>query len=231
MQIPILSGDRFYVYEHLRKDNGLPFYVGKGQGKRARVASPHHRNEYWQRVAANQGGFDVRFVAQCLSEELAFLVECERIDQLRRMRVKLCNLTDGGDGTSGWVKTAEWRAKVGAKHRGKCVPPEVRAKISAAVIACGYRPDAEARGKISAAHIGHRRNVGRVQPDSERKKRALSLLGNKSRTGQRRSAEERAKQSEAMKGRAQKVLTCPHCNKSGGNAMRRFHFDLCKGKP
>lgn len=31
-----------------------------------------------------------------------------------------------------------------------------------------------------------------------------------------------------LKGRNQSVITCPHCGKSGGNAMRRWHFDNCK---
>jgi len=26
----------------------------------------------------------------------------------------------------------------------------------------------------------------------------------------------------------QNKLTCPHCFKEGGNAMRRWHFDNCK---
>lgn len=28
----------------------------------------------------------------------------------------------------------------------------------------------------------------------------------------------------------QKLLTCPHCNKIGGNGMKRYHFDHCKFK-
>jgi hypothetical protein len=38
-------------------------------------------------------------------------------------------------------------------------------------------------------------------------------------------------QSLARKGVPQKKLTCPHCNKAGGNAnMVRYHFDNCKNK-
>ena len=32
------------------------------------------------------------------------------------------------------------------------------------------------------------------------------------------------------KGMPQPILICPHCNKSGGNIMRRYHFDNCKLK-
>ena len=34
----------------------------------------------------------------------------------------------------------------------------------------------------------------------------------------------------SWKGKKQKIITCPHCNKSGGNAMKRWHFDNCKNK-
>ena len=35
--------------------------------------------------------------------------------------------------------------------------------------------------------------------------------------------------SLALKGRAVKIVTCPHCTKQGGNgAMHRWHFEKCK---
>jgi len=38
-------------------------------------------------------------------------------------------------------------------------------------------------------------------------------------------------QSKARKGIPQQKLTCPHCNKTGGNVnMIRYHFDNCKNK-
>lgn len=40
--------------------------------------------------------------------------------------------------------------------------------------------------------------------------------------------EVRLKKSLALKGKPQKIITCPHCQKSGGNNMKRFHFDNCK---
>jgi hypothetical protein len=35
------------------------------------------------------------------------------------------------------------------------------------------------------------------------------------------------KRSESLRGRKQKIKTCPHCGKSGGNGMSRYHFDNC----
>lgn len=31
-------------------------------------------------------------------------------------------------------------------------------------------------------------------------------------------------------GKTQKIINCPHCGKSGGNALKRYHFDKCKQK-
>ena len=225
-----MQANRFYVYEHLSKDTGSVFYVGKGTGKRAYLSNRLHRNQHWMRHVKKHGGFNVRFVVFDEPEEFAFLVEAERIDQLRRQGIKLCNQTDGGDGTSGWVKSKEWKEKVGAAHRGKVVSPETRAKISASVKTCGFVHTEEMRKKMSEAHKGHQRNIGRKQSDEEKVKRAVKLIGNKSRTGQTRSQEERSKVSAAMKGRPQGILICPHCHKAGGNIMRRHHFDNCKAK-
>lgn len=236
-QIQLLSSEShsvrkdFYVYEHTRQDTGEVFYVGKGRGRRANIKNKYHRNQFWQNAVAKAGGFGIRYVATGADEELAFLVEIERINQLRRIGVRLCNLTDGGDGTSGWVKSAEWRAKLSAAHKGKTVSPEVRAKISAAVKTSGYVPSLEIRQKMSDAHKGHHRNVGRVQSPEEIAKRSASLKGTKSRLGQTRSPEERAKSSAKLKGRVQTKQTCPHCGKVGGNIMKRYHFDSCKDAP
>ena len=226
----IQTENRFYVYEHLRLDTGAVFYVGKGTGKRCTVRSRHHRNEFWQRTEKKAGGFCVRMVAKNVDEELAFLVEQERISQLRTVGILLCNMTDGGDGTSGWVKTPEWRRKVGEKHKGKVVSKETRAKISASVKAFGYVPSLEIKQKISDANKGCQRTLGLKHSDETKLKMSNAHKGNKSRLGQIRSEAEREKVSIALKGKLQSILTCPHCQKTGGNAMKRWHFDNCKEK-
>lgn len=86
----------FYVYEHLRCDNGTPFYVGKGKGQRA-WASGRARSQWWNNVASKYGR-NVRIVADGLDEELALLAEIELIDAYRRKQVALVNMTIGGDG-------------------------------------------------------------------------------------------------------------------------------------
>jgi len=46
-----------------------------------------------------------------------------------------------------------------------------------------------------------------------------------------RSAEDRKKISDGQRGKKRKIVTCPHCGKSGGNnGMTKWHFDNCKNK-
>ena len=95
----------FYVYEHIRNDTNAIFYVGKG--KKERAYRVNNRNEYWKNIV-NKTGYTVRFVVKDVDEELAYLVEEERIDQLKKLGIKLTNLTLGGEGASGGENHHMW---------------------------------------------------------------------------------------------------------------------------
>jgi len=209
--------NRFYVYEHLRSDTGAVFYVGKGTGKRCTVRSHHHRNEFWQRTERKAGGFCVRMVASNVDEELAFLIEQERISQLRMVGVRLCNLTDGGEGASGHIHDEDSREKMSNAKRGKKLTDAHKAQIGFAGV--GKSPSKETREKIAASKRGIKRDAETV------KKIALS------KTGKSYSADIRMKLSEQRKGIAQQKVACPHCEKIGGiSVMKRHHFENCKAK-
>ncbi len=108
----------FYVYEHTRPDTGVVFYVGKGSG--ARLNSKDKRNQHWHNVVNKANGLNASKIADNLDEELAFLCEMERIDQLRRLGHKLVNSTDGGcGGISGYKHTDESKAKISMNLKGK----------------------------------------------------------------------------------------------------------------
>lgn len=96
----------FYVYEHIRKDTNAIFYVGKG--KEYRANSTKDRNQYWHNVVNKANGFTVNYVAKDLDEELAYLCEQERINQLKKLGVVLTNLTLGGEGASGGENHHMW---------------------------------------------------------------------------------------------------------------------------
>jgi hypothetical protein len=119
----------FYVYEHRRKDTGAVFYVGKGCGKRAGNFSS--RNRLWKQMAADAGGASVGYVVDKVDEEFSFLVEQEYIDKLRRIGAKLANLTDGGEGNAGAVRTEDMKRKYAAAKIGKKRPADVVARMRA----------------------------------------------------------------------------------------------------
>lgn len=99
----------FYVYQHKKADTNEVFYVGKGKNKRA--WSCNGRNILWKRTAKKHG-FCVEFIAQDVDEELSFLVEAEAIDKYKAIGINLVNMTDGGEGASGYKHTEEHKASL-----------------------------------------------------------------------------------------------------------------------
>lgn len=95
----------FYVYLHRRKSDGLVFYVGKGKGKRAWVLSDIDRkNDHWTKTK-NKHGIYVEIVKSGMTEVCAFTLKRILIHQLRKAGMPLTNMTNGGEGVSGFVSS------------------------------------------------------------------------------------------------------------------------------
>lgn len=88
----------YYVYIHRRKDNGDPFYVGKGKDKRAWVT--RGKNYIWKRIE-KISGYTVDVIFRTSVEDCAFSIEMATIKRLKQLGYELANLTDGGEGASG----------------------------------------------------------------------------------------------------------------------------------
>jgi hypothetical protein len=125
----------------------------------------------------------------------------EAIDKYRRLGVKLINLTDGGDGVSGY------RNPNGAHNKGKPCSEEMKARISATNKAKGVLPPIGwNRGlKTSSDHIEKRR-AGLLKRWAARKLAGPIVTSAETRAKQRaaklghvKSAETRRKLSEALK--------------------------------
>ena len=189
----------FYVYEHTRPDTNAIFYVGKGKGNRSNDLN--NRNNHWKNIVAKTNGFDVRKIAQDIDEELALLCEQERIDQLKRIGVKLCNMTNGGEGTSGRVLSSESKAKIGVRHSQESYDKALEKRKAM------YPFTADHIKNMSLAHLGKKNYMfGKTHLQEAREKIKQSRLN-------------------APK------LTCPFCDKVGDSAnMTRWHFDKCKLK-
>lgn len=102
---------RFYVYT-LASQEGTVFYVGKGQGNRMDAHERNARNEVDTytcrkiRKVWNSGGQIIKTkVAFFDDEDAAFEKEKELIAFYGRDT--LTNLTDGGEGASGWKSSIE----------------------------------------------------------------------------------------------------------------------------
>jgi hypothetical protein len=109
--------NNFYTYELCSSATPwLPFYIGKGKGNRmyihkSKALQNAHKNKYLQRKILKilKKGNDIYYhkFNDNISEEDALACEVTAIATFRSAGIKLCNLTNGGDGTSGWHHTKE----------------------------------------------------------------------------------------------------------------------------
>lgn len=102
---------KFYIYAHYRNDTGEVFYVGKGEGNRHK--SKQGRNPYWENIVKAHG-YKVEILQYFDTEDEAFQAEQDLIAELGRKDLGqglLVNMSDGGEGASGAVRTPEQRQR------------------------------------------------------------------------------------------------------------------------
>lgn len=102
---------KFYIYAHYRNDTGEVFYVGKGEGNRHK--SKQGRNPYWENIVKAHG-YKAEILEYFATEDEAFQAEQALIAELGRKDLGkglLVNMSDGGEGASGAVRTPEQRKK------------------------------------------------------------------------------------------------------------------------
>ena len=108
-------------------------------------------------------------LAEYATDEEVLEAEVRFIQVFKAAGADLCNETEGGDGTFGWVPSAETRAKMSKNNANN--RPDVRAIISSAMTGENNpmkRP--EVRAKVSAAKTGKRQpNVSAAQTGKKRK--------------------------------------------------------------
>lgn len=217
----------FYVYEHIRKDTNAIFYVGKG--KEYRAQSKKDRNQHWKNVVNKANGFTVNYVSKDIDEELAYLCEQERIDQLKRLGYKLTNLTAGGEGAGG----GELHHMYGKPHPQKGIKrPWLSERYKGENNPqWGKKYTEETRKKMSESRTGKKLNrplgsksgmKGKAYPEEGKRKLSEALKGRVSTNlGKKASDETKEKMSASQKA---------HWAKVGSPNKGRKHTEETKSK-
>jgi len=169
------DSNRFYVYAFLRKDN-TPYYIGKGQGNRA----------WSKRQFRPVDDSRIVILKERLTETEAFDLETELIEFYGRKDNEtgiLRNLTDGGEGTSGYINSEKTKANMSAAKSGVNNPM------------FGKKPHNFGK-KASEETIAKRSGENHYNFGKKRSPEIIAKIS-KSNTGKKHSPESRAKMRES----------------------------------
>ena len=178
-----LDRTKFYTYVWLRED-GSPYYVGKGKGVRGFISHGHsvHRPVDPKRIIVREWDYE----NDAYEDEKRLISIYGRISNATGC---LRNLTDGGRGNgSGYRHTMEARLKIAEAGRGRKFSAKSRQKISAAHI--GRHFSREHRLALSRSHIGNTSHLG-IKHSEETKRRVSEMFSGRPWTEARRNAERR----------------------------------------
>lgn len=122
----------YYVYAYLRED-GTPYYIGKGKGKRAynknhTINLPHDISR-------------IVMLVENVEEHVAHQLEMQYIEQYGRIDNEsgiLRNLTNGGEGSSGRIISDEVKAKIRMSLKDK--PRTIESKLKQSEVMKGRKP-------------------------------------------------------------------------------------------
>lgn len=183
----------FYVYQHLKADTGEIFYVGKGMGRRAHDS--YHRSKYWKNIVAKHG-VTVEFLKVDITEPESLELEIATIEKYRKQGLQIINMTDGGDGTSGYNHTVEHKQKMSLKQSGENNPRYGKVGTRKGAVATP-----ETLEKLRLSHLGKELPEEQKRKIRESTKKARAGIKTLGMTGRVHSEETKAKMREKALGR------------------------------
>ncbi len=153
----------YYVYQYIRED-GTPYYIGKGKHNRA---WEKHKN-----IPLPIDKERILIIANNLTESQAFNLEKDLILKHGRKNNNtgiLHNKTDGGEGVSGNVVSDKTKKILSEINKGKTILPETREKLR--IYNTGK--------KLSADHIEKikQKNTGKIKTSETREKMSIAKKG------------------------------------------------------
>lgn len=182
--------NNFYVYALINPLDNEPFYIGKGTGSRAKR---HEYNVIHNGTHFNPGVLTlitaileqnekviINYIAEQLSHSEAALKEIEIIKKYGRLNNKtgiLCNLTDGGEGSTGRIfnHTEETKSKIGKTLKNRIISEETK-KLMSRATAGRYK------GRVLTEEWKRKLSISRLgKTHTEESKHLMSLIhsGNK----------------------------------------------------
>jgi len=188
---------------YLDLDN-VPFYIGKGKGRRYRDILGHINMTHMNRLLKNKirkvgvANVKIQFLHKDLIEKEAFQWEKYWIKYIGRRDLKegtLCNLTNGGDGCAGHSHSEKTKRKMSKAHKGQVAWNK------------GIPFSTEAKRKMCKAQKEKGNPFkGKKHSEESRKKMSNALKGNIPwNKGKSQSKETRQKISETLR---RKNLSC-----------------------
>ena len=219
-----MVSDGFYSYLWLREHDGTfsagtPYYVGKGRGDRA-YSSFHRIHPPKDRSCI--------LIFPQLSEADAFESEIALIELFGRVDNGtgcLRNLTDGGEGSAGCIRSFEYLEKQREAHKGQQPTPECRAKINATRQTLEYRANmsAKLRGRVFSPEARANMSEGQKGRILSIEHRAKISAANQ---GRRPSLETLEKMSAAQKGHSVSLETRVKISKANKNPSEETRYRM-----
>lgn len=149
---------KYYIYRHIRLDNNMPFYIGRGTYQKTRKYTRafcyYGRNSLWNRISSKHG-----YRVEIVFESDDFNLVCYKEKYFIKLYGKisdntgiLSNLTDGGERESGFKFTQEIKDKISKANKGKTHSIESKKKMS--LYRKGIKKSESHKIKIGKKQIG-----------------------------------------------------------------------------